>query len=62
MPCPGPLHFSHNADYIYAFCRLPDPDAGLSVLVCDVDHTSFHFRLCDCKFVGAQTAITVVPK
>ena len=26
MPCPGPFHFSHIADYIYDFCLLPDPD------------------------------------
>ena len=28
------------------FCPLPDPDGGLSILVCDVEHTSFHFGLC----------------
>ena len=43
MPCPGPFHFSHIADYIYDFCPLPDPDVGLSILLCDVEHTSFHF-------------------
>ena len=41
----GPFHFSHIADYIYDFCPLPDPDVGLSILVCDVEHTSFHFDL-----------------
>ena len=51
MPCPIPFHFSHIADYIYDFCLLPDPDVGLSVLVCDVEHTSFHFGLCGRKFV-----------
>ena len=51
MPCPGPFHFSHIADYIYDFCPLPDPDVGLSILVCDVEHTSFHFRVCGRKFV-----------
>ena len=51
MPCPGPFHFSHIADYIYDFCLLPDPDIGLSILVCDVEHTSFHFDLCSRKFV-----------
>ena len=50
MPCPGPFHFSHIADYIYDFCLLPDPDFGLSILVCDVEHTSFHFGLCGRKF------------
>ena len=47
MPCPGPFHFSHIAD----FCRLPDPDVGLSILVCDVEHTYFHFDLSGRKFV-----------
>ena len=36
MPCPGPFHFSHIADYIYDLCPLPDPDVGL-------EPTSFHF-------------------
>ena len=43
MPCPGPFHFSYSVDYIYDFCPLPDPDVGLSILVCDIEHTSFHF-------------------
>ena len=43
MPCPGPFHFSHIADYVYDFCPLPDRDVGLSVLVCDVEHTFFPF-------------------
>ena len=51
MPCPGPFHFSHSVDYIYDLCPLPDPDVGLSILVCDVEHTSFHFGLCGRKFV-----------
>ena len=51
MPCPGPFHFSHSVDYIYAFCPLPDPDVGPSIFVCDVEHTSFHFGLCGRKFV-----------
>ena len=45
-PCPGPFHCSHIVDYIYYFCLLHDPDVGLSILVCDVEHTSFHFGLC----------------
>ena len=51
MPCPGPFHFSYSVDYIYDLCPLPDPDVGLSVFVCDVEHTSFHFCLCGRKFV-----------
>ena len=43
MPCTGPFHFSYSVDYIYDFCPLPDPDVGLSIFVCDVEHTSFHF-------------------
>ena len=47
MPCPGPFHLSH----IYDVCPIPDPDVGLSIFVCDVEHTSFHFGLCGRKFV-----------
>ena len=52
MPCPGPFNFSlsHSVDYIYEFCPLPVPDVGLSIFVCDVVHTSFHFGLCGRKF------------
>ena len=45
VPYPGPLPDSHIADYIYDFRPLPDPDVGLSVLVCDVENTYFHFVL-----------------
>ena len=51
MPCSGPFHFSYRVDYFYDFCPLPDPDVGLSIFVCDVEHTSFHFGLCGRKFV-----------
>ena len=56
-PCPGPFHYSHRVDYIYDFCPLPDPDVGLSILVCDVEHTSFHFGLGGCKFVSEAISI-----
>ena len=51
MPCPGPFHCSYSVDYIHDFCPLLDPDVGLSICVCDVEHTSFHFGLCGRKFV-----------
>ena len=51
MPCPGPFHCSHSADYIYDFHPLPHPDVGPSVFECDGEHTSFHFGLCGRKFV-----------
>ena len=51
MPCPGPFPFSYIADYIYDFGLLPDSDVGISIFVCDVEHTSFHFGLCGRKFV-----------
>ena len=51
MPCPGPFHFSYSVEYIYDFCPLPDPDVGLSIFICDVEHTSFHFGLYGRKFV-----------
>ena len=50
MPYPGLFHFL-TVLIIYDFCPLPDPDVGLSILVCDVEHTSFHFGLCIRKFV-----------
>ena len=50
--CRAQDHFIFlSVDYIYDFCPLPDPDVGLSILVCDVDHTSFHFGLCGREFV-----------
>ena len=30
---------------------LSDPDVGLSISVCNVENTSFHFDLCGRKFV-----------
>ena len=51
MPCSGLFHCYHSVDDIYEFCPLPDPDVGISILVCDVEHTSFHFGLCGRKFV-----------
>ena len=51
MPCPGQFNFSHIADYIYDFCPLPDPDVGLSILVSDVEHYSFHLGQCGRRFV-----------
>ena len=39
MPCQGPFNLSHIADY--DFRPLPDPDVGLAILVCDVEHTFF---------------------
>ena len=43
MSSPITLHFSHITDYVYDLCHLPGPDVALSVLACDVEHTSFHF-------------------
>ena len=51
MTCSGSIHISHIADYIYDFCPIPDPDVGTSVLVRDVEQTSFHFGLCGHMFV-----------
>ena len=31
------------------FCPLPDPDVGISILVCDIEHT--YFGLCGRMFV-----------
>ena len=43
---PGPLRIISND-----CCPLTHPHAGHSVLVCDVEHTSFHFGLFGRKFV-----------
>ena len=51
VPCLGAFHFSYIADYMLDFCPLSDPSVGPCVLVRDVEHTSFHFGLCDHKFV-----------
>ena len=50
MPSPGPFHFL-TLLIISDFCPFPDPDVGLSMLVYDIEHTSFHFGLCGRKFV-----------
>ena len=66
MPCPGPFHFSHSVDCIYYFCPLPDPDVGLSIFVCDVEHTSFHLvcaaacLFCDCLVIVQVSAPYVI--
>ena len=50
--CPARDHFIFLTLLIISyFCPLPDPDVGLSMLVCDIEHTSFHFGLCGRKFV-----------
>ena len=50
--CPAHDHFIFLTLLIISyFCHLPDPDVGLSILVCDIEHTSFHFGLCGRKFV-----------
>ena len=51
MPCPGRFNCYHSVDYIYDLCPLPDPDVGISIFVCDVERTSFHFGLCGRKIV-----------
>ena len=50
-PCSGPFNFSNRVDYIYDFCPLSDSDVGLSIFICDVEHTSIHFGMCSRKFV-----------
>ena len=50
MTYSGPIVFI-TLLIISAFCPLPDSDVGLSILVCDIGHTSAHFGLCGRKFV-----------
>ena len=54
LMCPSQDHFiffSHWWLYLCLLSSLSDPDVGLSVLVCNVEHTSFHVGPCDRKFV-----------
>ena len=52
LMCPAQDHFIFLTVLIICMtCPLPDPDVGPSIFVCDVEHTSFHFGLCGCKFV-----------
>ena len=37
--------------YDLPVCSLPDSDVGLSIFVCDVEHTSFHFGLCSIMLI-----------
>ena len=53
VTCPGPFNCSNIFDYSYDFCPLTNPFGGLSIIVCDVEHTSFHFGLCGRKWFGA---------
>ena len=41
----------HIADYIYDIWQVSHPNVGLSIIVCDVEHTSFHFGMCGRNFV-----------
>ena len=59
MPCPGPFNCSYSVGYIYDFCPFSDPDVGLSIFVCDVEHTSFHFGRCGRKFVQCLLILKV---
>ena len=50
--CPARDHFIFLTVLIISdFCPFPDPDVDLSMRVCDIEHTSFHFGLCGRKFV-----------
>ena len=51
MPSPGPCNFSEIVDYIYDLYPVSDPVVGPSVIVCDVEHTCFHFGMCGHKCV-----------
>ena len=62
LMCPvhaGPFHFPHIADCIYDFCPIPDPCVGLYILLCDVEHTYFHFGLCGRKFVLSAFVVCI---
>ena len=50
MPCQDHYIFL-TVLIISDFCPLPDPYVGISISVCDVEHTPFHFGLSGRKFV-----------
>ena len=45
---------------MYAFCPLPDSDVGPRVLLCDVEHTSFHLILVCAAAAGLFFACLVI--
>ena len=54
--CPAHYHFIFLRTLLImmmstCFCPLYDRDVGHRVLVCDVEHTFFHFGLCERNFV-----------
>ena len=50
--CPARDHFIFLTLLIISdLCPFPDPDVGRFILVCDVEHTCFHFGRCGRKFV-----------
>ena len=52
LVCPAQDYLSFlTLQIICDLCPLPDPDARISILVCDVEHTAFHFGLSGRKFV-----------
>ena len=52
--CPAQDHFICLTLLMISItlCPLPDTDVGISILVCDVEHTSFHFGLCGRFHIG----------
>ena len=48
MPCPGPFHVSYSVDYVYGLCPLPEPDVGLSIFVCGVEHKGLLLSILVC--------------
>ena len=52
LKCPARDHFIvHTLLIMYYVCPLPDQDVGMSIIVCDVEHTYFHFGRCGRTFV-----------
>ena len=52
LKCPARDHLIvHILLIMYYVCPLPDQDVGMYIIVCDVEHTYFHFGRCGRTFV-----------
>ena len=60
MPCPRPFHFSYSDDYIYDCCPLTDPEVGLSIFACDVEHIRLSILVCAVASLFCDCMVSVI--
>ena len=51
VTCPCPLSVFNYFHNVHNFSLVPHPHASISVLMCDVEHVSFHVVLCCRQFL-----------